>query len=614
MLHHNQGWLRRLVAAALLASGCANAETVHAPANDTGTSTLMSKADDSNALTTLAEQTSFIKTGRYAEVERLCEAYAKRWPQQVRCFEFGRSPEGRPMLALVATRSGALTAEEAHKRGLPVVLIQGGIHSGESDGKDAGFMVLREMLDKSGSSEALSKSVILFVPVLNLDGHERFGRWNRPNQVGPEEMGWRTTAQNLNLNRDYTKADAPEMQALLKLLDAWDPIVYADMHVTDGANFQHDVSVTVAPLHEGDALLHDAAAALQKNVIDRLTAQGSLPLPFYPSLVRTDDPSSGFAIDAYLPRYSTGYWAQRNRFAMLVETHSWKDYATRVRITRNIIVALEALAAHDGTTWLKLAQEADHRALALGGQDVTLAYEPGDHVSMIDFKGYAYTREPSPISGGLVTHYDPTTPQIWHVPLKDTLQPSLTIKAPKGGYIIPAAYADEIGARLALHGIVARRLDRAMAQAPLETFRASTAKLSAESFEGRSMLQLEGSWKNEARDVPAGSLFVPIAQAESRLVMTLLEPQAPDSFAAWGFFNGNFEQKEYMEPYVAEQVAQEMMAHDPKLAAEFRQKLDTDAAFAADPKARLDFFYRRHPSWDERYNLYPIYRVQQAPA
>ena len=169
------------------------------------------------SLRTIAENSGFLRTGRYDEVERLCRTYEHTWPELVKCTEFGRTPEGRPMMALVASRSGALTPGDAHQRGLPVMLMQGGIHAGEIDGKDAGFLALRELLRDTG---ALRNLVLVLVPVFNVDGHERFGRWNRPNQVGPEEMGWRATAQNLNLNRDYMKADAPEMRAMLGLLNA----------------------------------------------------------------------------------------------------------------------------------------------------------------------------------------------------------------------------------------------------------------------------------------------------------------------------------------------------------------------------------------------------------
>src|ERR1043165_2472757 len=169
-------------------------------------------------LRTIAEESAFRQTGRTDEVERLGAAFAGRWPEAVRSFEYGRSLEGRPMRALIVSRSGALTPAEIHRRRVPLLMIQAGIHPGESDGKDAGFIALREMLEGNLETGLLETIAILFVPAFNTDGHERVGRWNRPNQNGPEETGWRTTAQNLNLNRDYTKADMPEMQAMLRLI------------------------------------------------------------------------------------------------------------------------------------------------------------------------------------------------------------------------------------------------------------------------------------------------------------------------------------------------------------------------------------------------------------
>ena len=254
------------------------------------------------ALETVAEQSKFLRTGHYEEVERLCEAYARAWPDLVKCVEFGRTPEGRPMLALVASRSGALEPKEARRRGLPVMLMQGGIHAGEIDGKDAGFLALRELL---GEKSALQNFVLVFVPVFNVDGHERFGHWNRPNQVGPEEMGWRATAQNLNLNRDYMKADAPEMRAMLGLLNSWDPVLYVDMHVTDGANFQHDVSNTIDPLYSGDPGCIRRRKSLVTELNSKIAAMGSQPLDFYPEFVKEDDPDSGFALNVYSPRSPT---------------------------------------------------------------------------------------------------------------------------------------------------------------------------------------------------------------------------------------------------------------------------------------------------------------------
>jgi hypothetical protein len=336
-------------------------------------------------------------------------------------------------------------------------------------------------------------------------------------------------------------------------------------------------------------------------------------LDFYPDFVTEDDPASGFAVAANPPRFSTGYWPLHNRFALLVETHSWKDYPTRVRITRNIIVSLAEMASKEGAHWRAAALDADRRAEQLGGTDVALDFETGPHVRMLEFRGYAYTREPSPVSGSLATRYDPSKPEIWHIPLKDIVVPKLTVRAPRGGYIVPAAQAAWVAEKLSLHGIRFERVSAARDSAALETFRATKVIYSKTPFEGHTTLTFEGAWQPEKRAVPAGSLFVPIGQPNARLAMTLLEPQSPDSFAAWGFFDTAFEDKEYMEPYVAEQVGAQMLAHDSAAAADFRRRLQEDPAFAANPRERLDFFYRRHPSWDERLNLYPVYRTDTHP-
>jgi hypothetical protein len=565
------------------------------------------------ALTTISEQSGFLKTGRYDEVIALCDAFARRYPAAVRCGEFGTTPEGRPMKLLIVSKTGAFTPEAAKAKHLPVLLVQGGIHAGEIDGKDAGFLALRQALDGEAANGDLDKLVLLFVPVFNVDGHERFGAWNRPNQRGPEEMGWRTTAQNYNLNRDYVKADAPEMQAMLALVNAWDPLAYIDLHVTDGAKFQHDVSIQVEPLHAGDPELRKAGVALRDGLIERLDAQGSMALPFYPSFVENDDPASGFVDGVATPRFSTGYFQLRNRFGMLIETHSWKDYRTRVRITRNAIVALLDLVATHGAQWLHTAHEADVRAEKLAGTQVPLDWKAGDRVHTIDFQGYAYTRTPSEISGALMTHYDESKPETWHLPMRDDVQPDHVATAPGAGYLVPAAHAAWVGAKLRQHGIRFDTLAKPMTAARVEAFRADSAEFAGTSFEGHQRLAVTGTWKPEAHDVGIGALFVPIAQPESRLVMALLEPQAPDSLLGWGEFNNAFEQKEYMEAYVAEEVARDMLAKDAALKAEFEQRVKADPGFAKDPQARLDFFHRRHASYDQRLRLYPVLRTASAP-
>jgi len=562
-------------------------------------------------LQTTAEKSGFVETGRYDEVIQLCNDFQKAYPKAVRCMEFGRTPENRPMLALLASRSGVLNAEDAKAKKIPVLLIQGGIHAGEIDGKDAGFLALREALDAPEDKSWLKQQVLVFIPVFNIDGHERFAAWNRPNQRGPEQMGWRTTAQNFNLNRDYVKADSPEMQSMLRLVNEWDPIVYIDLHVTDGAKFRHDVSIQIEPVNGGDSELRRAGLALKNGVLAELESKGSLPLGFYPSFNINDDPSSGFTDGVAPPRFSTGYFYLRNRFGMLVETHSWKDYPTRVRITRDTINSMLRLTAEHGREWQTIAEQADARSRAKIGQKETLDYTVTDKVRTINFLGYEYSRTLSDVSGQLMTHYDESKPQLWKLPLKDDIIAGQSETMP-AAYIVPPAYAALISAKLKQHGIEFSTLDKTIAKANTETFRADTAKQASQSVESHQRLTVTGEWKAEPTDIKSGSLYIPLNQAKSKLIMALFEAKAPDSLLGWGFFNNSFEQKEYMEDYVAEEIAREMMAKDPALAAAFKKKVAEDAEFAKDPQARLNFFYRLHTSWDEEFNKYPVMRLLEA--
>lgn len=567
-------------------------------------------AQEADDLRTHAERTAYAETGRYEEVQRLGKAFASRFPNHVRSFSFGRSAQGRELLALVVNLKGVLSPEAAQAAKLPVTLVQGGIHAGEIDGKDAGFRVLRDLLEQPGPDNPLHKQVLLFVPVFNVDGHERFGAWNRPNQRGPREMGWRTTAQNFNLNRDYAKVDSPEMAAMLALLNAWDPLLSVDVHVTDGAKFQHDISVEIEPLNSGDPELRAIGRQYQDAVVAHLNGAGSMALTFYPSFIEHDNPASGFAASVPPPRYSTGYFQLRNRFAVLVETHSWKTYPARVRAAAESIRATLAQVAEHGQVWQSAVRGADQRSAALAGRPVTLTYQTGKKAEQIEFKGYAYTRTPSEVSGALMTRYDESRPELWKVPYFKEISSLLEVPAPKEGYVVPPAHAAWVEQRLNQHGIQSRRIGAGQRRVAVEQFHAATAVFAAASFESRQGLTVTGGWRAAEAEVAAGSLFVPIAQPKARLVMALLEPQAPDSYLAWGFFNNHFERKEYMEAYVAEEVAVEMLK-DPAVQQEFARRLQSDKVFADSPQLRLEFFARRHESWDERFQVYPIQRTDR---
>ena len=563
-------------------------------------------------LRTTAERTAFERTGRHAEAVRLCRDLERAFPRRARCFSFGTTPEGRELVALAASADGVLRPLAARAKDRPVVLFQGAIHAGELDGKDAGFLLLRELL-ASKDGGPLAGVTAVFVPILNADGHERFGPDHRPNQRGPVEAGWRTTAANLNLNRDYAKADAPETRAILALLSEWDPIVYADLHVTDGAQFEHDLAVLVEPRHGYDPSLRAEGKALSDALVARLERDGHLPLDFYPSFVEDGRPESGFAHWVPPPRFAHGYWAARNRFGVLLETHSWRTYGERVKATADFLRALLDLAAERGAAWRAAAVRADRAAPRLAGAEVVLATVPEGAPRAISFRGYAFSREHSPALGRPVIRYDPAQPRIWEVPLVEGQRPTATATLPKGGWIVPAAAAPRIADRLRLHGVLFSPLAAPRRGLDVEAFRAREARFSPGPVEGRQTLEVSGAWQPERRDVAAGSLFVPTRQPRALLAAHLLEPTAPDSFLAWGEFNAAFERKEYIEDYVLDPFARERLAQDPAVRAELERRLATDPAFAADPQARLELFHRLHPSWDEAFRLYPVLRAGAHP-
>lgn len=554
----------------------------------------------SGPLVTTAERSQWLRTGRYDEAVRLCHDFAATYAG-VACTEIGRTLQDRPIVALEITRAP----------GKPTIYIQAGIHAGEIEGKDAGFWLLRDLLDGKVAPGALAAVNVVFVPCINPDGHERFSANNRPNQRGPEEMGFRTNSTRVNINRDWMKADSAEMSAALAVLRAREPLVLVDLHTTDGAKFEHDIAMLVGPLAPRGDELDETAAALSSHLQTRLTALGHLPLPFYPSFEADDDPTSGFSIGEPPPRFSQAYAGVRSRLGILVETHSWRTYKERAQSTYHMLQALLERAATDAPAWQKSVDDADRADQGLLGADLPVLWDNGPHTSPLQFRGYAYEKRASEISGGTWIVYDETKPQIWDIPLKDEVVPVATAKVPREGYIIDGGFAALVAPVLDRHGIAYTKIG-GQPKVAVDVWRAS--KVSFEPpFEGRTRVKLEGAWSGETRTLDQGAIFVTLRQKKVRLIVHLLDPASVDSLAQWGHLVAAFERKEYMESYVAEDVAREMLAKDPSLRAKFEADVAADPELAKSPGKKLEWFYRRHPSWDERFNMLPIYKIDRSP-
>ncbi|HVP11779.1 MAG TPA: M14 family metallopeptidase, partial [Phycisphaerae bacterium] len=278
---------------------------------------------------TKTEQTDFRETPRYDETVAYCRRLAEGSPF-ISCQSFGKSPEGRELLLVVASNDRAFTPEAARATGKLIVLVQNCIHAGECAGKDASLMLLRDMAVTKTRPELLDNVIILVMPIFNVDGHERFGTYSRINQNGPAEMGWRTTARNFNLNRDYVKADAVEMRAWLALWNAWQPDLFIDHHETDGIDWQYDFLYAIDQ-HAAVApqVVEWTKAHLGARLFDQIEKDGH-PCGPYMDLVDGTDPAKGVRSGWFSPRLSNGYVVLRNRPGILVEGHMLKPYRTQV--------------------------------------------------------------------------------------------------------------------------------------------------------------------------------------------------------------------------------------------------------------------------------------------
>jgi hypothetical protein len=558
---------------------------------------------------THAEQTDYRETPNYADTI----AYSKRLDQAsslIKFQTFGLSGQGRELPLLIATEGETFTPEAARRAGKAVILIQACIHAGEPDGKDAGLALLRDIAITKTRPDLLKNLVVLFIPIYNTDGHERSSPYNRINQDGPATMGWRTTSTYQNLNRDYMKADTPETRAWLSLWNHWLPDLFIDCHVTDGADYQYNITYQ----HEHHEGVNAAVLDWERKVIDErvapATAAAGNVISWYLEFIDNRDLTKGIRDFNGSPRFSTGYTPIRNRPGILIETHMLKPYRPRVLGTYDFLRFTLAEVSRDPKSLLAAVRAADEKTLAEGrtydaARRYPLDFELTETATPYKLKALEYHTETSDISGGPYVTFG-ARPVDMAVPMFREFRVTVAVTPPLY-YIVPVQWREVI-AVLGAHGITMQPTTQPL-EIDVETYRFVDVKWAAGPFEGRLMPSFKTEIVRERRTYPVGSVVVPLAQYSAKVVLNLLEPEAPDSLVHWGFFNATFEQKEYAENYVLEKLAREMLAASPRLREEFQKRLASDPKFAASPRARLEFFYRRSPYWDQQMNLYPVGRI-----
>jgi hypothetical protein len=574
------------------------------------TSITFSQSD--NKWVTKFEKSGYISTSSYDETINYFQNLADQ-SEYATLFNFGVSPQGRNLKYLLVTKENInqnkpdeLSQKVELKKA--TILIINGIHSGEIEGKDASMILLRDILITKEKEYLLDNINLIVVPIFSVDGHERKNKFNRINQNGPEEMGWRTTAQNFNLNRDWMKADAPEMQGMLRLFNKYLPDFVIDTHTTDGADYQYTVTYQVEKFSNiysglGNFLKNNFVPYLEKNVEQK----GFLIFPYvgFRNWEKLEDIK--FYNWASGPRLSTGYFALQNCPSLLIETHMIKPYKERVYATIAVLEATLQFVSENANQIKKLRNEADeYSAYQLTKYSLPLSFISTDEFEEILFKGYDYYLEKSEISGAMKIVYTNDPKEILVKYYRNvTANDSIDIAS---GYLIPKEY-DFLLDRIKLHGIDYSMLKNDTPMV-VTRYKFKDVKFAETSNESRQQVKFIYDTYSEEKIIPAGTILIRTNQRTSRIITKLLEPKSSDSFVQWGFMNQIFEQKEYFEDYVMEKIAEEMLIKDSELKKEFEQKLNEDESFRNNSYERLNFFYKKSPYWDNQLNLYPIMRVE----
>ncbi len=556
--------------------------------------------------TTHAESTDYVETPRYDETIEYIRTLAAN-SSWIHLESFGTTPEGRTMWSVIVSSEEAFTPAAAAATGHVKVLIQNGIHSGEIDGKDASLALIRDMAVLKTRRALLDHVMLIIVPVFNIDGHEMMSKYNRINQDGPIEMGFRATGQNLNLNRDYLKVDTPEMAALVQLWNRWEPDLLIDNHVTDGADFQYATTYTISRHDSAPPSVRDWSRKIFVPVVTQ--KMKDMNEPIFPYVATGGRPlHEGITDFVETPRYSTGYAPIRNRPGLLVEMHMLKNYKRRVTANYKMMVAvLEML--NEAPDALKQANKtADSMDIAGAFDHIPLRFERVDEPDTVDFLGYPYETRVSEISGGEWIVYDTTKKVTLRLPYYGQMRATLKISTPFA-YLIPQQWTETID-KLALHGVHMNRLTAGV-ELDVETYLFDSVSFAERPFEGRHLVNYVTSSEMRRVAYPEGTYVVFLTQPGMRLIMHALEPDAPDSFFKWGFFNTILERKEYGERYASEALGVDMLANDPAVKAEFEQRIQQDSSFAADPTARWNFFYHRSKWSEPMLNVYPVGRLLQ---
>ncbi len=521
--------------------------------------------------------------------------------KSVRLDSIGRTDIGRPLHLVVIDGDGDFSPEKARSRKKNIVFIINGIHPGEPEGIDASMRLARELVNDPIKKAWLKNTVVLIVPVFNVDGSLRRNSHSRANQNGPEAYGFRANSRNLDLNRDFIKLDSRNTQSLITALRKWNPDLFLDTHTSNGADYQHTMTLIES---QADKMQVEVGGWMRQKFSPRLYAQmekAGFPMCPYVNTER-ELPDSGIIGFLETPRYSSGYGTLFHTASYVLETHMLKPYPQRVAAT----YALLDICLSEMQTLGPELQKARAQAAA---QTAAAAVMPlnwklnRQSADSILFRGYAAAYKGSEVHGETRLYYDQNEPWSRKIPFLNHYEGVDSVLKPKC-YVIPQAW-HEVIERLEINQIPFTRL-KADTLLALEFYLITDYQSSRRPYEGHYLhYSTQTSTIKALHQYRKGDVMVFTGKGHDRFVVETLEPRAVDSYFNWGFFDGILQQKEYFSAYVYEDTAAELLRNNPDLRQRFevwkneQDKLPT-------PGAQLDWLYRNSPNFEGTAQLYPV--------
>ena len=538
--------------------------------------------------------------------------------EYIKMLTMGMTDAGYPLHLVIVSSDKDFNFESIRKKNKRVILINNGIHPGEPDGIDASMLLAREMVppfnivpernpnQPTWVTQMLPSNVVLaIIPVYNIGGCLNRSADYRVDQNGPEEFGFRGNSQNLDLNRDFIKCDSKEAKAFAEIFHLTDPDVFLDNHVSNGADYQH-VMTLICTQHNklGGVLGQYLNKTFEPGLYASMKEKGYDLIPYVNAF--GDSPDNGWPEFFEGPRYSSGYAALWHTFSFVAETHMLKPYDERVKATYELMKSFIDFTSKNSTTIKQLRDQTKQSVKTQIEFPISWALDRSVFDKRL-YKGYAASRKPSDVSGLPRLFYDRTKPYEKEIPFYNFYKPSALIQKPKG-YIIPQGWWTVIDL-LKANKVQMSQLKKDTT-IEVEIYRIDDYKTAARQNEMHHInSDVKTSTSIQKLKFRKGDYYIPMNQSANRFLIETLEPTGADSYFAWNFFDGILGQKEGYSGYAFEDIAADYLKTNTELKNKLEQRRAADTAFAKNGRAQLNFVYENSPWYEPNYLRYPVYRI-----